>query len=197
LAEGVHVVSSGVQVGSSRVQVSSASRTVVCAGDQIVVAAGMIESLEFLVESEWGLSAAAGWPVDGLRVNFGQCAGVIQLVECQLPKLDVAGSSPVARSFEVVGFSEVRRRWRAGGPQRFFFGGHFGGHFDPAAMGLYRRDRALTREHGAISRSGRRQTMWCDSFWVRERRWVSAGVVMRAITALTASELDQALLFDE
>ncbi len=26
-------------------------------------------------------------------------AGVIQLVECQLPKLDVAGSSPVARSF--------------------------------------------------------------------------------------------------
>src|SRR5437763_1216739 len=25
-------------------------------------------------------------------------AGVIQLVECQLPKLDVAGSSPVARS---------------------------------------------------------------------------------------------------
>ena len=27
-------------------------------------------------------------------------AGVIQLVECQLPKLDVAGSSPVARSDE-------------------------------------------------------------------------------------------------
>jgi hypothetical protein len=27
-------------------------------------------------------------------------AGVIQLVECQLPKLDVAGSSPVARSFQ-------------------------------------------------------------------------------------------------
>jgi hypothetical protein len=27
-------------------------------------------------------------------------AGVIQLVECQLPKLDVAGSSPVARSVE-------------------------------------------------------------------------------------------------
>ena len=26
-------------------------------------------------------------------------AGVLQLVECQLPKLDVAGSSPVARSF--------------------------------------------------------------------------------------------------
>ena len=29
---------------------------------------------------------------------FTQVAGVIQLVECQLPKLDVAGSSPVARS---------------------------------------------------------------------------------------------------
>ena len=29
-------------------------------------------------------------------------AGVIQLVECQLPKLDVAGSSPVARSLEFV-----------------------------------------------------------------------------------------------
>jgi hypothetical protein len=29
-------------------------------------------------------------------------AGVIQLVECQLPKLDVAGSSPVARSLEVI-----------------------------------------------------------------------------------------------
>jgi hypothetical protein len=28
----------------------------------------------------------------------GWSAGVIQLVECQLPKLDVAGSSPVARS---------------------------------------------------------------------------------------------------
>ena len=28
----------------------------------------------------------------------GHLAGVIQLVECQLPKLDVAGSSPVARS---------------------------------------------------------------------------------------------------
>ena len=29
---------------------------------------------------------------------FNYIAGVIQLVECQLPKLDVAGSSPVARS---------------------------------------------------------------------------------------------------
>jgi len=44
----------------------------------------------------------------------------------QLPKLDVAGSSPVARSLEVVGFSEVEWRWRAGGPRRFFVRGHFG-----------------------------------------------------------------------
>ena len=29
-------------------------------------------------------------------------AGVIQLVECQLPKLDVAGSSPVARSLLIT-----------------------------------------------------------------------------------------------
>jgi hypothetical protein len=29
-------------------------------------------------------------------------AGVIQLVECQLPKLDVAGSSPVARSWRAA-----------------------------------------------------------------------------------------------
>ncbi len=28
-------------------------------------------------------------------------AGVIQLVECQLPKLDVVGSSPIARSVAV------------------------------------------------------------------------------------------------
>jgi hypothetical protein len=30
-------------------------------------------------------------------------AGVIQLVECQLPKLDVAGSSPVSRSMFSMG----------------------------------------------------------------------------------------------
>jgi hypothetical protein len=34
----------------------------------------------------------------GSRGDFQKVAGVIQLVECQLPKLDVAGSSPVARS---------------------------------------------------------------------------------------------------
>src|SRR5579862_8348149 len=33
------------------------------------------------------------------HVTFGRSfAGVIQLVECQLPKLDVVGSSPIARS---------------------------------------------------------------------------------------------------
>ena len=34
----------------------------------------------------------------GVRRYSIEHAGVIQLVECQLPKLDVAGSSPVARS---------------------------------------------------------------------------------------------------
>ena len=33
-----------------------------------------------------------------LTCGSHKIAGVIQLVECQLPKLDVAGSSPVARS---------------------------------------------------------------------------------------------------
>jgi hypothetical protein len=36
-------------------------------------------------------------------------AGVIQLVECQLPKLDVAGSSPVARSLKGIANSVVIR----------------------------------------------------------------------------------------
>jgi hypothetical protein len=36
--------------------------------------------------------------------NRSSIAGVIQLVECQLPKLDVAGLSPVARSLEAVEF---------------------------------------------------------------------------------------------
>ena len=33
-------------------------------------------------------------------------AGVIQLVECQLPKLDVAGSIPVPRSMFPTSYSE-------------------------------------------------------------------------------------------
>jgi hypothetical protein len=42
-------------------------------------------------------------------------AGVIQLVECQLPKLDVAGSSPVARSDQhQTGKHLLQRRKDAG-----------------------------------------------------------------------------------
>ena len=32
------------------------------------------------------------------------CAGVAQLVECQLPKLNVAGSNPVSRSNHMIPF---------------------------------------------------------------------------------------------
>ena len=42
-------------------------------------------------------NGVAGPVYSGSLVQAG-VAGVIQLVECQLPKLDVAGSSPVARS---------------------------------------------------------------------------------------------------
>src|SRR5947209_19816411 len=42
------------------------------------------------------------------RLNLVGLAGVIQLVECQLPKLDVAGSSPVARSSKVVNLRILR-----------------------------------------------------------------------------------------
>jgi hypothetical protein len=34
--------------------------------------------------------------------RFRRDAGIAQLVECKLPKLDVAGSTPVARSNPVV-----------------------------------------------------------------------------------------------
>ena len=49
------------------------------------------------------------------RRSMAGSAGVIQLVECQLPKLDVAGSSPVARSllttsYDAVGAFLLRRR---------------------------------------------------------------------------------------
>jgi hypothetical protein len=43
-------------------------------------------------------SAAYRWKIVLFIYRFDSVAGVIQLVECQLPKLDVAGSSPVARS---------------------------------------------------------------------------------------------------
>ncbi len=42
------------------------------------------------------LTSPLDWPAAG---GYTQShAGVIQLVECQLPKLDVVGSSPIARS---------------------------------------------------------------------------------------------------
>ena len=42
-------------------------------------------------------------------------AGVIQLVECQLPKLDVAGSSPVARSLFHNELADLRKRLMVSG----------------------------------------------------------------------------------
>ena len=45
-----------------------------------------------------GANARSGWKNGRFIDRFDSVAGVIQLVECQLPKLDVAGSSPVARS---------------------------------------------------------------------------------------------------
>ena len=49
-------------------------------------------------------------------------AGVIQLVECQLPKLDVTGSSPVARSLEVLELGAVPIAGIRTGPGDFFLG---------------------------------------------------------------------------
>src|SRR5215204_1489726 len=49
-------------------------------------------------------------------------AGVIQLVECQLPKLDVTGSSPVARSLEVVVTESLPRARARMGPGVFLTG---------------------------------------------------------------------------
>ena len=48
------------------------------------------------------------------RLTYLHLAGVIQLVECQLPKLDVTGSSPVARSLEVL----KSKHFRSPGSQR-------------------------------------------------------------------------------
>jgi hypothetical protein len=44
------------------------------------------------------------------------------LVECQLPKLDVAGSSPVARSLEVLWFQPPTVAGIPTGPGEFFLG---------------------------------------------------------------------------
>ena len=55
----------------------------------------------------------------GLRGYTGTDAGVIQLVECQLPKLDVVGSSPIARSITDWQSSSKKRPLRfAWGPFR-------------------------------------------------------------------------------
>ena len=48
-------------------------------------------------------------PLSGLPVLSDPVAGVIQLVECQLPKLDVVGSSPIARSYATYGFLSSSR----------------------------------------------------------------------------------------
>jgi hypothetical protein len=40
--------------------------------------------------------------LSGDRLNFRKIRGRNSVVECQLPKLDVAGSSPVARSLELL-----------------------------------------------------------------------------------------------
>src|SRR5215207_9262540 len=65
-----------------------------------------------------------GVPCSGrvLRLTYLHFAGVIQLVECQLPKLDVTGSSPVARSFEVLKFQILPVAGSPPGPGDFFLG---------------------------------------------------------------------------
>jgi hypothetical protein len=55
-----------------------------------------------MIDAEVSPIACRGPPGALYCVRSSTFAGVIQLVECQLPKLDVAGSSPVARSFEVL-----------------------------------------------------------------------------------------------
>src|ERR1051326_3846066 len=54
--------------------------------------------------------------------SFVRFAGVIQLVECQLPKLDVVGSSPIARSLKVVLFEGIRSARSPTVTRRFFHG---------------------------------------------------------------------------
>lgn len=59
-----------------------------------------------------------------------------------LAKLDVVGSSPVARSLEVLGVLRVRIALAASGRQRFFFDGHSGGRMRERAQGGHRRVQA-------------------------------------------------------
>jgi hypothetical protein len=46
----------------------------------------------------------------GVALTFSSIRGRNSVVECQLPKLDVAGSSPVARSVEVIGTRTLTKR---------------------------------------------------------------------------------------
>ena len=60
--------------------------------------------------------------VNAGRLTYSYLAGVIQLVECQLPKLDVVGSSPIARSLEVAKAQAVPVAGIRTGPGDFFLG---------------------------------------------------------------------------
>ena len=81
--------------------------------------------------------------LSGVAVQY---AGVIQLVECQLPKLDVAGSSPVARSCKIVGKHRVVGARTLTGPGAFFLGPVRGTRW---CLEVRRQSRALLGcEHG-------------------------------------------------
>jgi hypothetical protein len=57
------------------------------------------------------------------------------LVECQLPKLDVAGSSPVARSREIFKLLSLTVAGLRVGPGDFFLGPTLGPTLGPPAVG--------------------------------------------------------------
>ena len=67
--------------------------------DRTAIGARMLQTVCFVKAKYRSGGACSGWCE---RLTYLHFAGVIQLVECQLPKLDVAGSSPVARSREVL-----------------------------------------------------------------------------------------------
>src|SRR6187399_528818 len=75
-------------------------------------------------DAGWGMRPHGGGACSGspARLTYCYLAGVIQLVECQLPKLDVVGSSPIARSSEVLKFQAVPVAGFPTGPGDFFFG---------------------------------------------------------------------------
>src|ERR1700722_13215319 len=71
------------------------------------------------------------WPACNIEI----VAGVIQLVECQLPKLDVAGSSPVARSREIFKLLSLSVAGLRVGPGDFLLGPTPGPTLGPTAVG--------------------------------------------------------------